>query len=313
MFDEINREIRECKEKIMLKQTLEKKLKMVEETLDIKEKLLKNLNKILNKEYKDVQNLEKLSLVNILATIIGNKEDKLYKEEQEYIQAKIKYDECLLIVEGYKNDRNYLISRIKEIDYSEDRYAELIREKGEKLKTFDFGIKQELVRLENLLDIEKQNGIEIIEAKAEADRCKNIISEAIDQLESAKSWGTYDMFGGGGLSSIIKHERIRDAKNKLQSLGYAVQKLNFELNDVNMSLANEGLDSLSDDYLIDVFFDNIFTDWSVQDKIKDSLRKVNGLYKRVLKISDELEIKEKRHLEEVENLKENINKLIENN
>lgn len=62
-----------------------------------------------------------------------------------------------------------------------------------------------------------------------------------------------------------------DINGSLESLRYLVDQAQKELSDVDMTfvsnLSNTGLDAT-----FDIFFDNIFTDWMVQD----DLRKLSG-------------------------------------
>ena len=79
MFEDINRELRECKDNILLKETLEEKLVTLEDTYYRKNKVLEGLEEKLNKEFKDVEKFNKISVANIISTIFNYREEKLYK------------------------------------------------------------------------------------------------------------------------------------------------------------------------------------------------------------------------------------------
>lgn len=98
MFAELNERINICKEKIILQETLKEKIRSLEILLKHKEDELSYLNKLVNKELKDVIKLKKMSIYNIILIIFRNKQNKLYKEEKEYLEAKVKYDECLFVI-----------------------------------------------------------------------------------------------------------------------------------------------------------------------------------------------------------------------
>ncbi|MGL4108948.1 hypothetical protein [Clostridium sp. LP20] len=312
MFNEINTKIKECKEEMILRNTLEKKLGTIQDSVDIKKRLLEVLKKNLDKEFKDVERLEKMSMANILSTILRNKEEKLYKEEQEYLEAKLKYQECLEVVNGYENDIDSIKLRIKNIDNYEEQYEELIKKKYELIKSFDKEKKEKLQVLENLLEIDTKEGREILEAITSGKECFSIIRNAGKALKSAKSWGTYDMIGGGVMSSIAKHDKLDTARKELNKLGYSIGRLNMELSDINMVLAIDDITFDNSTYAFDVFFDNIFTDMSVQDKIKDSLSKIRRLENRVNNLINQLEEKELKVSESICRLNDEIYSLIEN-
>ena len=311
MFNEINTKIKECKEEMILRDTLEKKLETIQKSLNIKKMLLDVLKKNLDKEFKDVERLEKLSMANILSTILRNREEKLYKEEQEYLEAKLKYQECLEVVNGYENDMDSIKLRLENIDNYEEQYEELIKEKYELIKSFDKEKKEKLQVLENLLEIDTKERREIVEAITAAKECLSIIKNASKELDSAKSWGTYDMIGGGVMSSIAKHDKIDTARKELNKLGYSIGRLNMELSDIDMILAIDDITFDSSTYAFDIFFDNIFTDMSVQGKINDSLSKIRRLENTVNNLITQLYDKELKVSESIYRLNDEIYSLIE--
>lgn len=312
MFERINSELRECKENILLKETLEKKLPSLKETYDVKLRILGELKSKLDKEFKDVKRLESLSIVSILSTILHNKEEKLYKEEQEYLEAKMKYDEYVIIVEELKNDIEHLEKRIEDIEKYEERYEELIREKSDILKEVSIVKKNEIERLEKQISDLTRENIEVEEALEEGYRCEFAINSALKSLESAKSWGTWDMFGGGGISSMMKHDAIRSSKKSLEGLGYSITKLNEELSDVNMSILTGEFESIGSKYMMDVLFDNIFTDMSVQSKITSSLNKVESLKRNLSEVIGNLSYKKEKNKEHIIAIRREYESIVEN-
>lgn len=111
---------------------------------------------------------------------------------------------------------------------------------------------------------------ELQEAKVAAQHVLLRMDNAIKSLENAKSWGWWDMFGGGMLTSMFKRDNIRHANEDIREISQALHRLNQELEDVNMTLPLEINDTISDT-VFDVWFDNIFTDWHVQDEVSKKL------------------------------------------
>jgi hypothetical protein len=52
------------------------------------------LKGILTSEGRDVERLEGLTLISLFYTVLGTKEEAMQKERQEYLAAKLQYDEC---------------------------------------------------------------------------------------------------------------------------------------------------------------------------------------------------------------------------
>ncbi|WP_286909417.1 hypothetical protein [Clostridium sp. UBA1652] len=114
-----------------------------------------------------------------------------------------------------------------------------------------------------------------------------VLEEAKKEFESAKSWGTLDMFGGGVMSSMIKRGHIENANRVLNEVQYLVKSFKKELNDVNISL---DMKYVSGDFsdMTDIFFDNFFSDIMVQDKINNALNNVNRTLRVIERNAKEL-------------------------
>jgi len=314
MFEKLNKDIKICKENIILKEVLERKIVSLEVTLEIEKLDLARLKESLDKEYKDVKKLENISINNIFATLAGNKEDKLYKEQQEYIQVKLQYEECEWTVRGYIDNLMDMKVRILDLGKYDEEYRILISQKSELIKSLEIedSIKNELEKEENNRNCKIKVEIELKEAIAACCECSEIIKAAIKSLKSAKNWGTFDLFGSNDMmSSIIKHQRINEAKMQLNNLGYSISRLNKELGDINMFFMFDGLNFDDLTYVFDVFFDNVFTDISVQNKIKDALGKVNLLFNKVENLLNELTNTKNQINEEIIVFTEKINDLIQ--
>lgn len=114
---------------------------------------------------------------------------------------------------------------------------------------------------------------ELKEAKRAAEEVIARIDHALSSLESASSWGLWDLFGVDFFSSWMKRGEIQDANMDLQAISSSLNTLNKELEDVNMRLPSEISDTLGD-HAFDLWFDNIFTDIRVQGEIKYSLQEL---------------------------------------
>lgn len=123
---------------------------------------------------------------------------------------------------------------------------------------------------------------EWLEAEAVLTRLLDKIDGVLIELDKAKSWGIWDIFGGGGISGIIKREKIKNANQKLEQLRFDIMDVEKELADVNFSLAN--VPDTPTDFMLDVVFDNIFTDLRVQDEVKATYNEVARLKEEVVTV-----------------------------
>lgn len=116
---------------------------------------------------------------------------------------------------------------------------------------------------------------EIKEAKAAAVEVLLRLDEAVKSLGDASTMSAWDMFGGSALFSVIKRKHIQEANLSIKEAGVYLKPLNKELDDIGMRLPKEISDTMSDN-VMDIYFDNIFTDISVAGEIKEKLDEVKS-------------------------------------
>ncbi len=114
---------------------------------------------------------------------------------------------------------------------------------------------------------------EMNEAIVAGERALSSLKMAQSQLNSARTWGFFDMFGGGLLSSAIKHSKINEASRYMERAKSDLLVFQRELRDVSisMNLQMEVGGFLS---FADFFFDGIVADYLVQSKIADAREQV---------------------------------------
>ena len=105
---------------------------------------------------------------------------------------------------------------------------------------------------------------------------RSALTEMTQDLSSAHAWGTYDTwFGGGIVASAVKHNRIDSANDAASRLRGALDRLRSELADVRLDATD--LQISGGRRTMDIWFDNIFTDVSVQADIKEQQDRAAGL------------------------------------
>lgn len=301
MFTEINKDIFELKEKIRVKQKLESLKNMVNEELKKKKSQRLVLEDILIKEERDVEKLETTSISSIFLSLIGKKEEKLDKEKEEYLTAKLKYEECLDEIKRLEGELQYSKNELKNYAGVNEEYSKLIKEKeellikegGEKGKEY----KEILDKINDLkLDIKEVN-----EAIQAGKRAKSALEDMKRSLDKAKGWGTWDMLGGGLISDLAKHSAIDEANTIAHNSQHLLRAFEKELSDVNEFTQIEvNLSSFAS--FADFFFDGIFADWFVQSKINDSLNNVKITINKIDSITSNLEQNKSSLQSELKNL-----------
>ncbi len=128
---------------------------------------------------------------------------------------------------------------------------------------------------------------ELNEAKTAAQEVVARIDNALSSLDSASSWGLFDLLGGGMFSSFVKRVKIRGANSDIREISHSLSLLNKELEDVNMHLPAEISDAMSDN-MLDIWFDNIFTDIRVKGEIKEQITEFKNFRSSVIELIEKL-------------------------
>ena len=58
---------------------------------------------------------------------------------------------------------------------------------------------------------------EVREAINAGERALYSLREAQNNLQSAKNWGIFDMFGGGFLADVMKHSKMNNASTYMEN------------------------------------------------------------------------------------------------
>lgn len=118
------------------------------------------------------------------------------------------------------------------------------------------------------------------EAIDAGERALASLKAAQDELSSAKNWGIFDMLGGSFVSTLVKHNKMDNAKNYMEQAKYDLSAFSKELQDVNMTL-NLNIDTHDFLTFADWFFDGLVADWLVQDRINEARGQVDEAIRRV--------------------------------
>ena len=121
---------------------------------------------------------------------------------------------------------------------------------------------------------------EVREAVQAGERALQSLYAAREQLNSAKNWGLFDIFGGGFFASMIKHSKLDGASASLEEARYHLQIFQRELSDVcipqELHINVNGFLSFAD-----FFLDGLIADSLVQSRINDAREQVDDAIERV--------------------------------
>lgn len=236
----------------------------------------------LEKEEKDVARLERITLASVWASLRGTKEEKLDREQAEAWSARLKWQEAERQLEEICAEIADREARVTADANCQAEYEALLREKEQVYREKDPILAAKLAELEQRqLEITGQ-WKELDEAVVAGRQALYQIDAALHKLDTAEGLSSWDMWGGGLWTDMLKYESMEEAQALMAQVQSGLRRYQAELADVaetaRLELEVDGTLSV-----MDVFFDNIFADWAVRDQI---LRSTDQLWDVKGKVSD---------------------------
>ena len=134
------------------------------------------------------------------------------------------------------------------------------------------------------------NNNEWIEAEKVCSRALEKVEAALTHLKSAKSWGTFDLWGGGFLTSYFKTNKIEKAETEIELLHEELRKLNDFSEEIRYVLDDfEALTRLQK--TLDIGLDDIYTNWKNQEQIKRNISLMDELHGNLNDLKNDLSSK----------------------
>jgi vacuolar-type H+-ATPase subunit I/STV1 len=269
MLGELNRRLSQAKERVRAKQKLAAMLGQVESDLRQARRKHTALEERLASEKSDVDKLEGLSLTGLFHSVLGTRTERLDKEREEYLAAKLKYDESEEALKDLQAQANRLQDQLAAFQSVDHDYQRLIEEKESLLTSGQDPRAGRLLELSARLTDLKSDQKELTEAIQAGESALRGLRRVQADLQSAANWGTWDMLGGGMLSTMAKHSKIDSARQHAHAAQGQLRRFQAELADAGQRL-HVSLDIGGFSKFADYFFDGLIADWNVQSKIKNA-------------------------------------------
>ena len=311
MLKDLNSRLIDILEKLRARDRLQNRLAEVERLLSQEVTRLDGLDVQFAREKRDVQRLEGLSLGSIFYTVLGDKEQRLDRERQEFLAAKLQRDQCQYAIsslELYLADLKYKLSALGNLDSA---YQALLERKEKILLSSENDLSHQLLDITGLQANLQADRKELQEAVGSGQTVLTILDGVINSLNSAEGWGNWDMLGGGMLADLAKHSKIDDARDQVHQVQELLRRFQRELADIQ-SAESFLIDISSFDTFVDFFLDSLIVDWIVQSKIHNSLERTTQVRKRVKAILQGLGTRLAENRGQLDNLIEQRKLLVEN-
>ena len=310
MLDELNSQLVEVKLKLRIRQKLLDDLDRTQNMLSEQTSRLAELEITVKKEGSDVERLEGLSLTGLFHAVLSDKQTQLEKERQEYLAAKLKYDECKYSVSALERDINDLKARIAGLGDIDSQHRAIVKRKEQLISQGNDRNAAKLIEFSEALADAQSDSRELKEAIDAGKAVLAGLDDVIGFLKSARNWGTFDMLGGGLITTAVKHSRIDRARESVHHVQQLLRVFQRELADVD-SRTDIDIDIGSFLTFADYFFDGLIVDWVVQSRIGRSLDSAVQAAERVGGIVQQLQINLKKTQTKRNSIEQEKNKLIE--
>jgi len=254
--------------------------------------------------------LERTSLTALFYSAFGSHERQLEKERQELLSAQLHYQQTKHQVEYLEREQDYLKGQLEKLEGVEAKYEALLSEKEALLRGSNHALASELIENAEQSAILASEVKELFEALQAGRDVLSSLEGVLDSLESAKNWGTWDMFGGGFLSTSLKHNRIDQARDGIHEVQAKLSSFERELADVREQIELK-IDIGEFETFADFFFDGLIVDWVVQSRIVESLERSRNAKGVLVRVIEELEPLEQNAQNKLNDLGEKRAQIIE--
>ena len=270
--------------------SLARKLFNAEENLSKYQEALEKAIANLEKENRDLERLRNDSFSNTLLKLFGNFDRRYDKEYREIIGAKVEFDKAYAM-------KIAAARRVKEVE------ADI---EGKKLRLRN--IKEDVLRKHpdmNQVVSERQQQIlaiqhewrETNEAEQAGLAVLEALSDIITGLDAADAISTWDLITDNSLIlDFLKYDKLDAAEASLLHLEQTVYTFARELRDLDFVFETDLETISSTQRALDIFFDNLFSDWGTKVIIEKNIENLKKLQDSTEDVMESLAAK-KRELE----------------
>lgn len=280
--------LQQLQEQMARSKQLEAMIKELRSQRDSLAAEVRELESIKLEEQADVDRLEGRSLAAFFYNVIGKMDEQLDKERQEAYAARVKYDAAARELEGVEADLRRYESELSALRGCEHRYDEVLKEKADAIKAAGGSNGEEILKLEERNAFLESQKKELQEAISAGNAALSTTQQVLSSLDSAEGWGTWDLFGGGLVADLAKHSHLDEAQGAIEQLQSQLRRFKTELADVTIQA---DMQVNVDGFLrfADYFFDGLFADWAVLDKINQSQSQVQNTKSQIAGVLSRLD------------------------
>lgn len=302
----------ELQQRTALKKRLEAKLRDLRDQRRVFDNKVIDLRIVHRSEQEDVEKLEGRSLANCFYQLFGKLDEKLSGERREAAAAKVKLDAAERELAAVDHEIQEIQRQLSELHGCESAYSHELEKKRVKIRLSNAPAGHAILEIEEKMAFLKSQRREIREAIAAGRSALGIADGVLSELEDANGWNTWDILGGDGIiTHAAKHSHLDEAQEKVEQLQGKLRQFKTELADINI---HADMQVSVDGFLrfADYFFDGLFADWAVGDRISESYAAVEKVERQINTALAKLESMEENANAQMQSLEAQIEELLVN-
>jgi len=241
-------------------------------------------------EQQDVDRLEHMSLTRVLVALKGSRDEALAREHAEADAVRMRLADAQARLEAVRTEHQAAQEQLDRLSSAPDDYTALLAEKERHLT------ESSDPRRATLLSLADERGRlnaelgEMANAAQAADAARQALLQTEYKLGSASGWNTYDtFFGGGMIATVMEHSRLDEAAAAAAEADRRMAVLRTDLTELDQIEQTSPVITLSSaTRFVDMWFDNIFTDLAVRDRIKQAQQNVTQSLQLVNAVEERL-------------------------
>lgn len=251
--------------------------------------------------YEEVESLESKSITAMFHSLIGNKEQRLEKAKAAYYETNIKYVEFKKTIETLEYEMDILSKKAATLSERRQELSSLLAIREDELQEEDSVQGKRLRKLLSELE-ENDRHIQQVESILNSGRLTmKKVSMTILSLREASNWGQWEKTGKHRppLRGQNRKRAINDAKQLANEAIRTLNNFEKDLAAVGIKFQAEELDLKSFNSVLDVFLDNVISDFIFQQKAQKNLAALNRIMEDIKSAVEQLE-KEHKILKDAE-------------
>ena len=284
-YDEM---LRQLQERVARKKQLDAMISELYGQRSMLSQRVQELDTVCSKENLDVERLEGRSLAAFFYHVIGKKDEKLDEERREAYAARVKYDAAVRELRGVETDLQRCETERSRLEGCEQQYQSVMQDKAQAVKDSGGAAAEALLHLEERVAFLTSQERELQEAIAAGNSALKTAKQILSSLDSAGGWSTWDMLGGGVIADLAKHSHLDEAQGNIEFLQSQLRRFKTELADVTIHMdAQVSVEGFL--RFADYFFDGIFADWAVMNRINQSQEQVQATCYQIQTVLQQLD------------------------